>query len=371
MKHTEIENQDELNLLIKKGQNPIKYKAFQGSDFTIFEQLELEKKTFKNCIFLGAKIPDFLLQKITKDNLIFPQMELSFNPFIGELYNWKDLFNKYKIGDLESYKECMDYIVYKYQKNPNYGALDIKDTLARSLHDHSVSDALYDFIADYKDTKIVAIMGGHTLSRKSEKYLQIVNISKKLTEMGYLMISGGGPGAMEATHVGAYFAGETNEKLNIALKMLSVAEKYNDELWLDSAFQVLDKYPTSKYKSLGIPTWLYGHEPPTPFATHIAKYFANSIREDGLLAIAKGGVIFAPGSAGTFQEIFQEAAQNHYQSFGIASPMVFLGKNEWEVEKPIYPLLNKMQNEGKYKNLILSITDKEDDVIKEIENFDK
>jgi predicted Rossmann-fold nucleotide-binding protein len=65
---------------------------------------------------------------------------------------------------------------------------------------------------------------------------------------------------------------------------------------------------------------------PTPFATHIAKYFANSVREEGLLAIAKGGVIFTPGSAGTMQEIFQDLAQNHYQSFGVSSPMVFMDK---------------------------------------------
>ncbi len=78
--------------------------------------------------------------------------------------------------------------------------------------------------------------------------------------------------------------------------------------------KIIDKYPLTandyeKCKSIGIPTWLYGHEPPAPFATHIAKYFANSVREDGLLTIAKHGVIFAPGSAGTTQEIFQDATQ--------------------------------------------------------------
>ena len=40
--------------------------------------------------------------------------------------------------------------------------------------------------------------------------------------------------------------------------------------------------------------------------------------------IAKGGVIYSPGSAGTMQEIFQYAAQNHYRAFGYESPMVFL-----------------------------------------------
>ena len=42
-------------------------------------------------------------------------------------------------------------------------------------------------------------------------------------------------------------------------------------------------------ESLGVPTWVYVDEPTTGFATHIAKYFTNSIREDGLLAIARSG----------------------------------------------------------------------------------
>jgi len=116
-------------------------------------------------------------------------------------------------------------------------------------------------------------------------------------------------------------------------------------------------------------TWLYGHEPPTPFASKIAKYFANSVREDGLLTIAKGGIIFSPGSAGTIQEIFQDATQNHYLSFGYASPMVFLNKDYWINERPVYPLLESLAAQGKYENLILSIYDDPNDVIKEIKKF--
>ena len=51
--------------------------------------------------------------------------------------------------------------------------------------------------------------------------------------------------------------------------------------------------------SLAVPTWFYGHEPSNLFASHIAKYFSNSIREDTLLAVALYGIVFAPGSAGT------------------------------------------------------------------------
>ena len=138
-------------------------------------------------------------------------------------------------------------------------------------------------------------------------------------------------------------------------------------LWIDQAFRALEKYPTSKFVSLGIPTWLYGHEPPTPFASHIAKYFANSVREEGLLAIAKGGILFTPGSAGTIQEIFQDATQNHYKTFEIASPMVFLNKKYWEEEYPVFPLLKKLAREKKYKHMLLSIHDKTENALASLE----
>src|SRR5690606_24299966 len=96
------------------------------------------------------------------------------------------------------------------------------------------------------------------------------------------------------------------------LDILSEAPYYHDTFWMSAAFEVLENYEGGEKPSLGIPTWLYGHEPPTPFATYIAKYFTNSIREDGLLAMAKGGIIFTPGRAGTTQEVFQEVTQNHY-----------------------------------------------------------
>jgi hypothetical protein len=153
-------------------------------------------------------------------------------------------------------------------------------------------DAKHEFLSTYDERKVLAIMGGHRLRRDEELYLQTAELSKILTEKGYLMTSGGGPGAMEATHVGAWFAGKTDAELQDAVKMLSPAPIYSHPDWLKTAYQVLEKYPETSYKSLGIPTWLYGHELSTPFATHIAKFFENSLREEGLLAIAKGGIIY-------------------------------------------------------------------------------
>lgn len=367
MKYREIENEIELIKLIND-LSKLSGFAFQSIDFYKVETL-LTNKSFSNCIFLGCKIPVSLNQCMENDNLIFPELNTPFNPYKNSLYTRNSLMKEYEIGKPESYEKTLDKIIYNHYLNNGKEAGDIKETLSRRLHDHAISDALYDFLQKYDEQKIVAIMGGHDLARNDINYLKVAYISKRLTELGYLMISGGGSGAMEATHLGAWFAGKSETELKSAINILSEAPSYKDKLWLDKAFCVLQDYPDSDYESLGIPTWLYGHEPPTPFASKIAKYFENSIREEGLLAIAKGGVVFAPGNAGTIQEIFQDATQNHYLSYGYASPMVFFNSSYWTRDKPIYPLLQDMAVKGNYKNLILSCYDKEDDVVSEILKF--
>ena len=142
---------------------------------------------------------------------------------------------------------------------------------------------------------------------------------------------------------------------------IAAATRYASDPLCRPAFAVRSELPLPDEDgeagwSLGIPTWLYGHEPPNVFASHIAKYFANSIREEGLLAIATAGVVYAPGSAGTIQEVFMDACQNHYETFGGASPMVFLGTDYWTITKPVYPLVRQLA-EGRPYGDLLAIAD--------------
>jgi predicted Rossmann-fold nucleotide-binding protein len=292
--------------------------------------------------------------------------------YLNKLYTYKDLYNGFDYRNPDSYYDTDDYKIYKFFKENGSAEPDsIQVTLAQRLHDHGVSDALHDFIKNVGNPKkIVAVMGGHSMLRGTADYKKVALIGKKLAETGFFPVSGGGPGAMEATHLGAWFAERPLSDLEAAIEILALAPKYTDRLWLSKAFEVMERYPRiTKADSLGIPTWLYGHEPPSPFASKIAKYFANSVREEGLLAIAKGGVIYSPGSAGTIQEIFQDATQNHYLSFDIASPMIFLNRKYWIEERPIFTLLERMQKEGKYKNLLLSISDDSDEILEVLKNF--
>jgi predicted Rossmann-fold nucleotide-binding protein len=369
MKYAEIETQKEIKHLFHKPGDIIDKVAFKNVDLSEFET-EALKFYFSNCLFLGCAMTDKIKQHIEKENYLFPELNVPYNIYPSRLYDRDDLYGDYEPGNPDSYEKTFDKIVYKHFVETGKEARSINETLARRLHDHSITDALYNFLGKYDEKKVVAVMGGHSLKRNTEDYKNIVKLSKELTEDGYLMISGGGPGAMEATHVGAWFAGKTVNELEKAFQLLDKAPVYKDPLWLDTAMQVIQKYPNDKnYESLGIPTWLYGHEPPTPFASKIAKYFANSVREDGLLTVAKGGIIYSPGSAGTIQEVFQEITQNHYLSFGYASPMIFLNKQFWTEEAPVYSYISDLVQKKKLKNLILSVHDTRDGIKNELKKF--
>lgn len=290
--------------------------------------------------------------------------------FVDKLYNAELLYNEYKPGQPDSFNDCFDTRVYNHYMKSGKGCKAPEDEmLARSLHDSCISRLMRDFLSDYPEKTQVGIMGGHVLLRTDKQYADVVYISKRLTEEGFLMISGGGPGAMEATHLGAWMAGRKNDEVKLALDIMRKAPCYKDELWLETALAVMKRFPQKRFRSLGIPTWLYGHEPATPLATHIAKFFDNSIREDTILTYAFGGIIYTPGSAGTVQEIFQDVTQNHYLSFGYSSPMVFFGKEFWTKEMPIYPLLEGLMATGKMKNLLLTLTDSQEDILKVMKEF--
>lgn len=368
MRYKEIENIEALRTILEAG-GTLRHYAFQGIDFRPF-MAEANRCRYSDCLFLGGFGVEDLKPQMDEKCLVYPPFKgLPFRVFRNNLYNAASLYDGYRLGDPDSYKASFDYKVYEHYLSAGKQTGDIKETLARILHDHSMNDGVDDFLRAFDEKSVVGIMGGHGLSRSDENYRKVVYISKKLTENGAVMVSGGGPGAMEATHLGAWMASRSEKEVEEALAILSEAPSYKDRLWLDTAFRVIERFPASRYVSLGVPTWLYGHEPATPFATHIAKYFDNSTREDSILTISKGGVIYSPGSAGTMQEIFQDAVQNHYLSFGYASPMVFLGKEYWTEEMPVYKLMQYLIEKGKYNNLLLSISDSVDEIVKEIENF--
>jgi len=246
--------------------------------------------------------------------------------------------------------------------------------MLRALHDHAIGAALHERLDDHP---AVAIMGGHRMVRGSDEYRTVTQLARRLAQAGFIVLSGGGPGAMEATHLGARLAGAADAELDEAIGHLAAVPEFPDvagivaddgtvdpdvadELhrWQVPAFEVAATTATGAGPSVAVPTWHYGHEPPTPFALEIAKYFQNSVREDGLLAVAHHGVVFAPGGPGTIQEVFQDAAQNAYRSYGpggtrVTSPMVFLDlRGAWTVERPVLDALTFVLGADRYRRFV-------------------
>lgn len=328
-------------------------------------------------VLLGCQVePAALAGLVAHGALVFPPLPgLPFQPYRHRLYTPEELYAGFDPARPESYAETPDARIYLYWKERGgAGASGLLDTLAQRLHDHAVTDALDALLAGV-GKGVVAVMGGHSLLRDSEDYRAVAQLSRQLARRGLFLVSGGGPGAMEATHLGAWFARRGEAELDAALAVLSRAPGYQDRGWLSAAFEVRHRWPlgpgdVADCASLGIPTWFYGHEPPNPFATHVAKYFANSVREEGLLTIAKGGVVFTPGSAGTLQEVFQDACQNHYGSVGVVSPMVFLGVEFWTRTRPAFPLLQDLAR-GRDWARHLHVTDAPAEVARVLLDFDR
>lgn len=287
--------------------------------------------------------------------------ELPFQPIRSSLYESKELMRGFDVGDPTSHGRIPDFLTYVYFVVNGRATPNSRDAgMMEALHDNSILRAMWKFVADRKQPT-AAIMGGHKEPRGSKAYAAVVEIARRLTREGYLMASGGGPGAMEATHLGALLAHEEDKdavkraivhlekrpSLPASMNIVEPDGKINHAIvkqvheWAVPAVEVLGNVQKPGV-SLAVPTWHYGHEPLTPLATHVAKYFLNSIREDVLLALAVNGIIFAPGRAGTLQEVFQDAAQNYYRGEGPFSPMIFFDRTFWRETLPVENLLEAL-----------------------------
>ncbi|MFF4843917.1 LOG family protein [Streptomyces collinus] len=288
-------------------------------------------------VFLGCPMePEAASHVGASGALVFPPVPgLPFDPYRGFAYTPDELFDSLCAG----YEATPDARAYAwFQRTRSDG--DILASMLRAIHDDAVSDALDELL---DGARVVGVMGGHAMARGTTEYAGAARLGRQLTRAGFTVATGGGPGAMEAANLGAYAAPFADGMLEEALLVLAKSPSFRPSVtdWARAAFEVRERWPGGG-ESVGIPTWFYGHEPPNAFAAHIGKYFANSVREDGLLARSGAGVVFLPGAAGTVQEIFDNATPNYYESRGEPTPMVLVDEGHWTRELPAWPLLRSL-----------------------------
>ena len=263
-----------------------------------------------------------------------------FDPNRNTLYTKDDLWKGY--NSIPADNKSLDWAIFdKYFDDTMKYAPPLDQLRLQRQHDAGMEYAINEFFkvdagGIPTNKRVVSIMGSHSRTRSDPWYKNVARLAYALSKAEYFVVSGGGPGYMEAAHLGAYMARNYSPKdLETALDILDKSATFEKpqgckpkkkqyemcDYW-EKALEVTHAFPNGS-ESLGIPTWFYGHEGANAFSLHVAKFFSNALREEKLSSLGSHGVIFAPGGPGTAQEVFMDAAQNAYHSYNSMSPMVF------------------------------------------------
>ncbi|WP_406173922.1 LOG family protein [Streptomyces sp. NBC_00996] len=350
----EIESLAEFDEVVSAGGSLVQFRV-QAVDLTDRTTQLLSVDT-AGAVFLGCPMhPEAAAKVRAAGAMVFPPVPgLPFDPYRSLLYSPDELFDSLDAG-YEATSDARAYAWFQQTKADG----DILASMLRSIHDDSVSDALDELLIG---ARVVGVMGGHAMARGTQAYEGAARLGRELARAGFTVATGGGPGAMEAANLGAYAAPFEDGMLTESLQLLAKAPSFTPSVtdWARAAFDMREHWPSGG-PSVGIPTWFYGHEPPNAFAEHIAKYFANATREDGLPARSNAGVVFLPGAAGTVQEIFDNATPNYYESRGEPTPMVLVNRAHWTEKHPTWPLLQSLARERSMESRI-ALVDRIEDV---------
>jgi predicted Rossmann-fold nucleotide-binding protein len=330
----------------------------QDIDLSTVESRLLAETQLRGLVVLGGRISDELLVHLQAHGaVVFPvDLDTPVDVYRAHLYTGRELY--VGLDGPGGYASTVDSRAYAWGRDMRLAG-DAYASLLKAIHDDSISDALDEWVAG---RRVVGIMGGHAEPRGTGGYAAAARLGQALASAGLVVATGGGPGAMEAANLGA--VAPSPEALDEALVRLRPVPTFVPDVgeWVEVAFEVLDSFgprirpeprsprpvvpsgaPARSARSLGVPTWFYGHEPPNVFAEGVAKYFSNAVREDGLLARSNAGVVVMPGAAGTVQEVFQLATRLYYAAPDVTPPpLVLVGVDHWIDTLPVWPLLRAM-----------------------------
>ena len=338
----EIEDLTSLDAALRSPR-PLTGLRLQDLDLTDHEGALLARTDVEGLVVLGGRVGHDLARHLRLHGaLVFPSdPHVPVNPYRSTLYQPHELYAG--LGE-HGYEATPDARAHHWSRD---GGLhhDAFVTLLRAIHDDSVSDALTEVIGA---SPVVGVMGGHALARGTDAYSGAAQLGHALAQAGLIVATGGGPSAMEAANLGAFTA--SARSLDEALTRLAGIPSFVPEIepWAQVALVVHDDLLAARgdggpVRSLGIPTWFFGHEPPNVFCDGIAKYFSNAIREDGLLARCDAGIVVLPGAAGTVQEVFQAMTRLYYATPDAALPLlVLVGREYWTRTVPVWPALQAL-----------------------------
>jgi hypothetical protein len=175
---------------------------------------------------------------------------------------------------------------------------------------------------------------GSARTKPGDKYYELaVSVAKSIAEAGYGIITGGGPGIMEAGNRGAHLAGGTSVGLNIDLPFEQHDNPYIDgDKSLDFDYFFVRKVMFVKYSQ---------------------------------------GFVVMPGGFGTLDELFEAITliqTNKIEKF----PIILVGSEFWNgLMEWIKDVMLKMGNISPSDLDLIQIVDREEEVVDIIDSFYK
>lgn len=166
----------------------------------------------------------------------------------------------------------------------------------------------FEFLSQYERT--VSVFGSSSNGLKNSSYKEAARLARNLSKDGFTVITGGGPGIMEAANKGAYLAGGRSAGLNIKLPSSQRTNRYVNE------------------------SVTFDH------------FFVRKV----MLSFASQIYIFFPGGFGTLDEFFELVMLTQTKKIRLV-PIILIGKDYWQ------PLLDWIREVVYKKNKAISKED--------------